>query len=133
MNVGLSSPDNIEKERDYERIYKMLQKEFDKMDTSGDGTLDKSELIAFLIGKAKEHMSGVDEETIQNQFSNLADEMFGRLDIDGNGTVYLNEFVEFYFTQQRTLMERIEELKLQIQDAENRSGQIDLKIKDLQP
>ena len=51
-SVALNSPDNIEKERDYDRIYKILKKEFEKVDTSGDGTLDKGELVAFLMKKA---------------------------------------------------------------------------------
>ena len=65
-NVALNSPDNIEKERDYERIYKILKKEFEKMDTSGDGTLDKKELIDFLMKKVKEQQPNFDSESLKN-------------------------------------------------------------------
>ena len=54
QNVALNSPDNIEKERDFERIYKVLTREFQQMDTSGDGTLDKGELMDFFMKKVKE-------------------------------------------------------------------------------
>lgn len=91
-----------------------MKKEFEKVDTSGDGTLDKGELVAFLMKKANEADVTGDEDEMRNAFTRLADDMFSKIDIDGNGIVYLNEFVDSYFIEQRRLMERIEELKLQI-------------------
>ena len=51
--MALNSPDNIEKEREFERMHKQLKKQFEAMDTSGDGTLTKEELVNFLFNKAK--------------------------------------------------------------------------------
>ena len=94
------------------------------MDTSGDGTLDKKELIDFLMKKVKEQQPNFDAEMLRDQFNNLADDMFSKIDQDSNGKIYLNEFVDFYYLEQRRLMESIEETKLRISDSKTRADQI---------
>ena len=56
-NLALNSPDNIEKEREFERMHKQLKKQFEAMDQSGDGSLSKEELVNFLFDKVKGQMS----------------------------------------------------------------------------
>jgi hypothetical protein len=52
------------------------------MDTSGDGTLDKGELISFLMKKVMDQQPNGDIDALRDQFNRLADDMFSKIDQD---------------------------------------------------
>ena len=120
-NVALNSPDNIEKERDFERIYKILKKEFEKIDTNRDGTLHEHELTEFLLAKMKQQQPSLNIDEMRDDIAELANKLFTDMDPDNDGQVRLDEFVEFYYLEQRRLMESIEETKLRISDSQTRA------------
>ena len=102
-------------------MHKQLKKQFEAMDTSGDGTLTKDELVNFLFDKAKGQMSPSKHGEAEQSYMDLAGALFDRMDADHDQKIKLDEFVDFYYLEQRQMIESIEETKLRISDSKTRA------------
>ena len=134
--IEMNSPDLIEKERRFERMRLELKRQFEAIDTNGDGFLDKMEIVNYLINLSMQNgaVAGMDEEQqheMRINFENIVDNVFINLDANNDGKVSLEEFVNAYHTQKRELIEEIELLELTIKDCIVREETIDHKLDEL--
>ena len=81
-----------------------LAQEFAKIDTNGDGRVDRQEMDAFLA------QSGIDDD----HRSQIVAELFEKLDGDQDGRIDLAEFSAQYVTTKNQLIERETDIKSQI-------------------
>eukprot|EP00349_Pseudokeronopsis_sp_Brazil_P003802 CAMPEP_0202962732 /NCGR_PEP_ID=MMETSP1396-20130829/6808_1 /ASSEMBLY_ACC=CAM_ASM_000872 /TAXON_ID= /ORGANISM="Pseudokeronopsis sp., Strain Brazil" /LENGTH=172 /DNA_ID=CAMNT_0049683485 /DNA_START=106 /DNA_END=624 /DNA_ORIENTATION=- len=112
--------DNLNKEREYERIYNQLKSVFMEMDMDRNEQITEQELITFLNKKTNGRIDTTE-----------AQQIFREIDEDGSGLVNLDEFVQSYFEKQKEVKERIMELDQEITESFLNRDKLILKLKEL--